>query len=172
VAPDAGPLLELPPPREWLCLRPVRVDAASWVVDGGALIGDAAHALNPNAGQGTNQVLEDALVLAEILTVCLQEGRLGAQDLRPYEERRRPAAGFVQRMGETYAFLWTSSNPLVSTLQAWTARQTGRHPDIMRKVVAQTAGLVASPLTFREQVRLLTGVGGIHQSRPRVRKPN
>lgn len=67
---------------------------------GGACVGDAAHALNPNAGQGTNQALEGAWVLAETIAGCLRIGRLRAQDLHRYEERRRPAAEFVQRLGE------------------------------------------------------------------------
>ena len=116
VAPDVGPSLELPPPHAWLCLRPARVKAASWVVDGGAVVGDAAHALNPNAGQGTNQSLEDAWVLAETLAGCLRTGRLRAQDLYRYEQLRRPSAEFVQRLGELYAFWWTSRSPLVNAL--------------------------------------------------------
>ena len=155
VAPDIGPSLELPPPGAWLCLRPARVNARPWVVDGGALLGDAAHALNPNAGQGTNQALEDAWVLAETIAGCLRTGRLRAQDLRRYEERRRPAAEFVQRLGEFYAFWWTSPSPLVNALHRRTARNATKCPELMRKMVAQSAGLTTTPLGLLEQLKLL-----------------
>ena len=155
VAPDVGPSLELPPPPAWLCLRPARVNARSWVVDGGALVGDASHALNPNAGQGTNQALEDAWVLAETIEECLKAGRLRAQDLRRYEQLRRPAAAFAQRLGELYAFWWTSSSQLLNALYRRTARNAARYPEIMQKMVAQTAGLAATPLGMLEQLKLL-----------------
>jgi 2-polyprenyl-6-methoxyphenol hydroxylase-like FAD-dependent oxidoreductase len=44
------------------------------------LVGDAAHAMTPNMGQGACQALEDAVVLAE----CLAD-----DDLASYDERRR-----------------------------------------------------------------------------------
>ena len=155
VAPDIGPGLDLPPPSAWLRLRPVRVDARSWVADGGAVIGDAAHALNPNAAQGTNQALQDAWVLAETVAECLRAGRLQAADLRRYEHLRRPAAEFAQGLGEFYAYWWTSRNPLVNALHLRTARNIARHPRILRKIVAQTAGVDCSPLGLSDRLRLL-----------------
>ncbi|MCY1136430.1 FAD-dependent monooxygenase [Actinoplanes sp. Pm04-4] len=46
------------------------------------LLGDAAHAMTPNLGQGANQALEDAVVLAAVA------GR--PDGLRSYDQERRP----------------------------------------------------------------------------------
>lgn len=155
VAPDVGPELRFPAPGQWLILRPFRVVAETWVAEGAALIGDAAHALNPNAGQGTNQALQDACALADILADRLRSGRLGRDDLRPYEQERRPAATLAQRVGEVNAFLWTSANPLVTWVQQRAQRRLARHPEIHRRLIAQAAGLSAQPLSPLDGVRLL-----------------
>jgi 2-polyprenyl-6-methoxyphenol hydroxylase-like FAD-dependent oxidoreductase len=54
-----------------------------------ALLGDAAHAMTPNLGQGANQALEDAVVLA---AVAGQPGGLAA-----YDSRRRPRSQQVAK---------------------------------------------------------------------------
>ena len=56
-----------------------------------ALAGDAAHAIHPIAGQGLNIGIQDAAVLAEIITEAV---RLGLDPgsvnvLEAYEQRRR-----------------------------------------------------------------------------------
>lgn len=56
-----------------------------------ALLGDAAHAIHPLAGQGVNLGLLDAAVLAEVLLDALQQGReIGSLAvLRRYERWRK-----------------------------------------------------------------------------------
>jgi 2-polyprenyl-6-methoxyphenol hydroxylase-like FAD-dependent oxidoreductase len=65
-----------------------------WSKDRVTLLGDAAHPMTPNLGQGACQALEDAAVLARCLT--------GASDvasaLREYEERRLARANRVALM--------------------------------------------------------------------------
>jgi 2-polyprenyl-6-methoxyphenol hydroxylase-like FAD-dependent oxidoreductase len=48
------------------------------------LLGDAAHPMKPNIGQGAAQALEDAVVLG----VCASEGHDSEEILRVYERRR------------------------------------------------------------------------------------
>ena len=42
-----------------------------WHTDRVVLMGDAAHAMVPHQGQGANQTIEDAIVLADCLADCL-----------------------------------------------------------------------------------------------------
>lgn len=56
------------------------------VRENAALVGDAAHAMTPNLGQGACQAIEDAAVL----TACLKKHAIVAEALREYERRRQP----------------------------------------------------------------------------------
>ena len=68
------------------------------------VMGDAAHAMVPHQGQGANQTIEDAIVLAD----CLADAHTSA-DLEPalqrYAERRRPRTARVQRWSRRAADL-------------------------------------------------------------------
>jgi 2-polyprenyl-6-methoxyphenol hydroxylase-like FAD-dependent oxidoreductase len=58
------------------------------------LLGDAAHAMTPNLGQGGAQAIEDALVLADNLSSC----RIISEAFRQYERLRMPR---VHRIAQT-----------------------------------------------------------------------
>jgi 2-polyprenyl-6-methoxyphenol hydroxylase-like FAD-dependent oxidoreductase len=57
------------------------------------LLGDAAHPMTPNLGQGAGQAMEDAVVLAR----CLREGGATADSLRRYGRLRCDRAAMVVR---------------------------------------------------------------------------
>ena len=57
------------------------------------LLGDAAHPMTPNLGQGEGQAMEDAVVLAR----CLREGGATADSLRRYGRLRCDRAAMVVR---------------------------------------------------------------------------
>jgi len=70
-------------------LPPLRTYTAGHVV----LIGDAAHAMTPNLGQGACQALEDAVVLGQVM-----DGRAGADiraGLGAYDRVRRPRTQMI-----------------------------------------------------------------------------
>jgi 2-polyprenyl-6-methoxyphenol hydroxylase-like FAD-dependent oxidoreductase len=64
----------------------------AWTAPGVALVGDAAHASSPNMAQGAAMAVEDALVLADLLTT----GRSVAEALSVYELRRHERVAWVQ----------------------------------------------------------------------------
>ena len=69
-----------------------RMPVRTWGEGRAALLGDAAHPMTPNLGQGAGQAIEDAVVLAE----CLRGEPDIPAALRRYEARRIPRAnGFV-----------------------------------------------------------------------------
>ena len=78
-----------------------RVDCRRWFSGRLALLGDAAHAMAPNLGQGANSALVDAVVLAD----AVGRGRSLEEAVRRYDERRRRTvrriqnvAGLLQRL--------------------------------------------------------------------------
>jgi salicylate hydroxylase len=66
-----------------------------WSVGRVVLIGDAAHAMLPHQGQGANQTIEDAVLLADLLAGA-GRGDVGAA-LARYQALRRPRTRRVQR---------------------------------------------------------------------------
>lgn len=68
-----------------------RQHAQHYVKHGVALVGDAAHTINPLAGQGVNIGLLDAAALAQVIMEATQQGRhIGdVSVLKQYEKMRR-----------------------------------------------------------------------------------
>ena len=88
-------------------LSDLRVDR--WYKDRIILLGDAAHAMTPNLGQGANSAMVDGLVLVNLLveTAATGDWRIAA---RRYEQLRKPFVTRLQRaalMGGRVA-AWTS----------------------------------------------------------------
>ncbi len=79
-----------------------------WGVGRATLIGDAAHAMTPNLGQGACSALEDVLELANSLA------RAGAtpRALREYEALRKPRTRALVRDSRRVGELGQISNPL------------------------------------------------------------
>ena len=77
------------------------------------LLGDAAHAMTPNLGQGACVAIEDAVVLAE----CLR----GATDvpgaLRRYEALRRPRAARIARQARQLGWVGQWEHPLACAIR-------------------------------------------------------
>jgi 2-polyprenyl-6-methoxyphenol hydroxylase-like FAD-dependent oxidoreductase len=64
--------------------------AESYVANGAALIGDAAHPMTPVGGQGANASIWDALALADVADAALRTDDVSRERLFPYELLRRP----------------------------------------------------------------------------------
>jgi 2-polyprenyl-6-methoxyphenol hydroxylase-like FAD-dependent oxidoreductase len=82
-------------------LRWLDVALPTYVRGSVALLGDAAHAMTPNLGQGANQALEDAVVLAA------NGGSLDA-----YDRDRRPRSQRVARASRRIGRMSSVANPV------------------------------------------------------------
>lgn len=97
VLPAAADLLERVSSFDDLLVNTVRrVDCRHWFSGRLVLLGDAAHAMAPNLGQGANSTLVDGVVLAEELASApsIEDALVG------YDKRRRPLARRVQKTAE------------------------------------------------------------------------
>ncbi len=131
-----------------------RLKAASWTADGAALIGDAAHAMNPHVAQGRNQAMEDAVALAEVIEDGFKSGDFNAVRLRRYEERRRPPVECLQRMGDELTLLWNASFPPLAWLRDLVFRGMERHPSVRVSVMKTISGLEVRPLGLMDRLKV------------------
>jgi 2-polyprenyl-6-methoxyphenol hydroxylase-like FAD-dependent oxidoreductase len=92
---------------ELIVTRVVRVDCDRWVDGRVAILGDAAHAMAPNLGQGGNSALVDAAVLVDELR---QAADLPTA-LSAWEARRRPKVRAVADMADRLGRLAEITNP-------------------------------------------------------------
>lgn len=75
------------------------------------LLGDAAHAMTPNLGQGACQAIEDAIVLAD----CLKAENNVAAALKMYEKRRVRRANNIGWLAGFLGRAVQLQNPLLAT---------------------------------------------------------
>ncbi len=120
-----------------------RVRTARWVADGAALIGDAAHAMNPHASQGRMQAMADAMTLADLIPSCLEREDWSAETLASYEQSRRPQVDMLQRLADEQVLFWNTGNPLLAFLRDRVFRTLDRNQRLRYRVLATTAGLRA-----------------------------
>lgn len=87
-----------------------RSPATRWGMGRVTLIGDAAHAMTPNLGQGANQALQDAVALA----AAIAEAAAGEIEpaLRAYERVRLPRANAVVSASRQAGRVFQLASPL------------------------------------------------------------
>jgi len=77
------------------------------------LLGDAAHPMTPNLGQGAGQAIEDAIVLDE----CLAQATRIEDALTRYEQRRVARANGIARASRQFGAIAQWSNPIAAWLR-------------------------------------------------------
>ncbi len=86
---------------------------SQWSVGRVTLLGDAAHPMTPNLGQGACQALEDALVLAD----CLRKSSEVPEALKTYQKRRIERTSGIVRQSRQIGQVGQWHNPLACWLR-------------------------------------------------------
>ncbi|WP_232023364.1 FAD-dependent monooxygenase [Thiomicrorhabdus aquaedulcis] len=96
----------------------VRRHALHYVKPNLALVGDAAHTIHPQAGQGVNLGLLDAAVLLDVIVEAKAHGKSWGNFavLRQYERARRGDNALVQRSMEGFDWLFNQQSALKTRL--------------------------------------------------------
>lgn len=133
---------------------PKRVDVASWILDGVALMGDAVHSLNPSIAQGANLTLQDAATLVDVLQRCFKSGDFSAAALKVYENVRRPMSKFIQDQAERTARVIDTENRFYAKLARRMLRKMSNDSQLMKLGLRSSAGLLNS-LSLHDRLRFL-----------------
>lgn len=118
-----------------------------WSEDRVTLLGDAAHPMTPNLGQGACQAIEDAVVLA----VCLRNSDSVDSGLREYQARRIPRTSGIVLRSRRVGEIGQWENPLLGLMRNAAIRMTPRA--ITVRHMASVAGYEG--LTARERTLLV-----------------
>ena len=96
--------------------------APRWIRGSAVLLGDAAHAMTPNIGQGAGMAMEDAAVLAEELAGAASIDLA----LQNYVQRRQPRVDSVMRVSRQVGEEGQRSNPVACWLRNRRVERSGR----------------------------------------------
>ncbi len=117
--------------------------AKNYVLPGIALIGDAAHAIHPLAGQGANLGLQDAAELARVLDAAISEG-LHPGDrpvLRRYERARKGANLTMLHFMTGLNSLFTTNSAILGELRRTGMRLFDRSGPVKERAAKIALGM-------------------------------
>jgi 2-polyprenyl-6-methoxyphenol hydroxylase-like FAD-dependent oxidoreductase len=115
-----------------------RLPITRWSQGRMTLMGDAAHPTTPNLGQGANMAIDDAIVLARILS---QRSSVTAA-LHEYEAARLPRTTMIVHRSWRFGSFTRWKHPLAVKAREWMLRLTPRSvlEAELRRQILETAG--------------------------------
>ncbi len=148
-----GPLKTINSWEDFSYMVPQGIRTDSWVSDHVALIGDAAHSLEPSLGQGGSLALKDVVVLLEVLDNCFAKSDFSAKELKSYEDGRRSQTEFMQSMAERTAMYMNTGSRLIGWLRDRSLRNAQENRMLMLLVLEMASGMIEK-LGAVEKLRL------------------
>ncbi|MBM4760942.1 FAD-dependent monooxygenase [Bacillus sp. B15-48] len=83
---------------DFILLKVQSITCETWVKDGLAIIGDAAHTMSPTGAFGINSALMDADVLSEVILEAHRTEQYHSQQLKKFETARRSHVEELQNL--------------------------------------------------------------------------
>ncbi len=116
--------------------------AQSYCAEGMVLIGDAAHVINPLAGQGVNLGFQDVASLASVLTQAYNQGEdwSSKQVLSRYQKQRKLANSLMLHSMDAFHHGFSHSSSKVKWLRN-VALASAKIPLIKKQIVRYAMGL-------------------------------
>ncbi len=130
---------------------PVMYHAPSYVKDNKAIIGDAAHAVHPMAGEGMNMAIQDADILGELLADMIEHGEASVDNLRWYEKVRYRRAEHVIQLSHLAALAYSFPFKTVSYFRQKTFERMEEDPVLHFKQMLNVSGLGMWKENFRDR---------------------
>ncbi|WP_257291578.1 FAD-dependent monooxygenase [Endozoicomonas sp. ONNA1] len=120
-----------------------RRHAMNYFANGVVLAGDAAHTINPLAGQGVNLGFQDVAWLAEILTDAYHAGRsLGSKKvLSRYEKARRRDNQLMMSTMDAFYLAFSNSNVPLKVLRNLALGIAGKSRPAVKEVMKYAMGI-------------------------------
>jgi 2-heptyl-3-hydroxy-4(1H)-quinolone synthase len=115
-----------------VCTDIEEVHQRDWARGRVALLGDAAHALTPNMGQGAGMAMEDAAVLAAELSRAARGETTVPDALTAYAVRRRPRVETIVRLSRQIGEEGQLTGALACWLRNRRIARDGRSPERTR----------------------------------------
>lgn len=110
------------------------------------IIGDSAHAMSPQLGQGANLALIDAQVLADCVRAQPEDG---AKALAAYTKSRRAHLRYYQRASRWLTPVYQSNAWLIPTLRDTFGNLSGKLPPVRNNMLDTLVGVKAGFLWGR-----------------------
>jgi 2-polyprenyl-6-methoxyphenol hydroxylase-like FAD-dependent oxidoreductase len=125
-----------------ICTDIEEVRQPTWAAGRVALLGDAAHALTPNMGQGAGMAMEDAVVLAEELARARRGEQSVPTALMRYVARRERRVETIVQLSRQIGEEGQLSGALACWLRNRRVKREGREPE---RIEASLERLLAWP---------------------------
>ncbi len=136
-------LAQLEQPEQVLFSQYMDVVMRPWHTSNVVYLGDAAHAMSPQLGQGCNLALMDALVLAE----CISEEDSLPEALAAYDGRRRAHLGYYQFATRWLTPFFQSDYTPLGWLRDVFMGPACRLPWVGRQMVLSMCGISLGPFS-------------------------